>query len=77
MHALRQNPCLDTLGLPPLSSCPLRRLALAIRAYWRGAIEVPIDCSPLLELTAKAMRTANAVQIDSWMNIFVGIIAIL
>src|SRR5271169_4359209 len=32
------KPSLDTLGLLPLSSCPLRRPALAIRAYWRGAI---------------------------------------
>jgi hypothetical protein len=38
MHAFRQKPFLDMLGLSPLSSCPLRSPALAIRGYLRGAI---------------------------------------
>ena len=38
MHAFPAKPSLDTLGLSPLSSCPLRRPALAIRGYWRGTI---------------------------------------
>src|SRR6201984_2485951 len=38
MHAFRQKPFLDMLGLSLLSSCPLRSPALAIRGYWRGTI---------------------------------------